>query len=57
MGSDEKFFAVKEKGATHCINYSKENLRDRVLEITDGAGADIIMDSVGGDLFKQCLRR
>ncbi len=57
MGSDEKIELVKTKGAAHCINYNKENLRDRLMELTGGAGADIIMDSVGGDIFKHCLRR
>jgi NADPH2:quinone reductase len=57
-GSDEKLAAVKEKfGADHVLNYaSGKPLKDQVKELTGGAGADVIYDAVGGDLFEQSLR-
>jgi NADPH2:quinone reductase len=56
VGSDEKAAIVKEYGATHVINYSKESIKDRVKELTGGNGADVIYDAVGGDAFDQSLR-
>ena len=38
------------------INYEKENLKARIKELTDGAGADVVYDPVGGDLAEQALR-
>jgi NADPH2:quinone reductase len=51
-GSPSKFELMTELGATHCIDYSTEPLADRVLEITGGRGADLIIESVGGDVLE-----
>jgi NADPH2:quinone reductase len=51
----EKLALAKQYGADHLINYTKENFRDRVKEITGGKGADVIYDPVGGDVFDQSL--
>ncbi len=56
VGSDDKMDVVRGYGAEHVINYSRENVRDRVKELTDGRGADVIYDTVGGDVFDQSLR-
>jgi NADPH2:quinone reductase len=55
-GSDEKLDIARKYGAEHVINYSTESIKDRVKEITDGAGADVVYDPVGGDAFDQALR-
>lgn len=55
-GSDEKLAIAKQYGADALVNYSKEKIRDRVKEITGGAGADVIYDPVGGDAFDESLR-
>ena len=55
-GSKEKIETAKRQGADHVINYTKENFKDRVLELTAGEGADVILDPVGGDVFDQSLR-
>ncbi len=39
-------------GVEHVIDYRSENFKDRVLEITDGNGADVIIDSLGGKALK-----
>jgi NADPH2:quinone reductase len=54
-GSDEKLALVRQHGADHVVNYTK-GFRDRVLELTDGRGADVIYDPVGGDVFDESLR-
>lgn len=55
-GSSEKLAAAKSHGADHLINYTSESIRDRVKEITDGKGLDVLFDPVGGDAFEQSLR-
>jgi len=54
--SDEKCAVTKQLGADESINYSTENLRDRVLELTGGQGADVIFDPVGDKLFEPARR-
>jgi NADPH2:quinone reductase len=54
--SREKLDLAGEYGATDFINYTEENLKDRVKELTGGRGVDVIYDPVGGELFDQCMR-
>jgi len=54
--TDEKLQVAKEHGADELLNYSKEKIRDRVKELTDGKGADVIYDPVGGDAFDEAMR-
>jgi NADPH2:quinone reductase len=54
--SDEKLAAAKQAGADELINYSDGELKDKVKALTDGKGADVIYDPVGGSLFDQCMR-
>lgn len=55
-GSDEKLAVVREMGADHVINYREGGFRSKVLEYTEGRGADVIYDPVGGDVFDESLR-
>ena len=50
-GSDEKCRLAEEYGADTCINYNTEDFTQRVKELTDGKGVDVVMDSVGNDTF------
>lgn len=54
-GADHKLDRAKELGAAETINYSTESITDRVLEMTDGVGADLYIEHVGGDRFMQSL--
>ena len=54
--SAEKLEVCKQYGADHLIDYSSEDIRDRVKEITGGKGADVIYDPVGGDAFDAAMR-
>lgn len=55
-GSDEKLAVAREYGADHLINYTRENIRERVKELTGGHGADVVYDPVGGDATDQAIR-
>ena len=39
------------------IDYKTQSIREVTKEMTNGRGADVICDAVGGDVFKECLRR
>ena len=54
-GSDERLSVVGRYGADHLINYGG-GFRDRVKEVTDGRGADVVFDPVGGDVFDESMR-
>ena len=50
-GSPEKLAVARARGADELIDYTTESVRDRVRELTDGRGADVVYDPVGGDAF------
>lgn len=52
-GSDEKVALALELGADHAINYRRSDFVAEVARITEGAGADLILDSVAGELTAQ----
>jgi len=56
----ERTMAVRAAGADAVIDLSHENLRDSLREqvwaVTDGRGADVILDPLGGEVFAAALR-
>ncbi|HSX86528.1 MAG TPA: NADPH:quinone oxidoreductase family protein [Pseudomonas sp.] len=54
--SAEKLEVAKAAGADELINYSDSSLKDEVKRLTNGQGADVIYDPVGGDLFDAAIR-
>jgi NADPH2:quinone reductase len=54
--SEEKLAVAREKGADHLLLYAREPFRDEVKRITDGRGADVVFDPVGGEIFENSLR-
>lgn len=54
-GSAKKLEALKAYGADHVINVN-DGFRETVKELTDGRGADVIYDPVGGDVFDESVR-
>jgi NADPH:quinone reductase len=54
--SDEKLEVCKQYGADETINYSKEDLKQRLKELTGGKGVDVIYDPVGGEFSEAALR-
>jgi len=51
----EKLAVAAEHGADGLVNYATEKLTERVMALTDGKGADVCFDPVGGDLFDAAL--
>lgn len=54
--SADKLAFARENGADEVINYATEDLKTRIRELTDGQGADVVYDPVGGDFTEQALR-
>ncbi|CAN5422096.1 NADPH:quinone oxidoreductase family protein [soil metagenome] len=54
--SAEKCAVARAAGAHETIGYSTEPLRDRVMELTGGAGVDVVFDPVGDKLFDEAKR-
>jgi NADPH2:quinone reductase len=54
--SEEKLAVAQARGADHLVLYTREPFRDAVKRITDGRGADVVYDPVGGEIFEQSLR-
>jgi NADPH2:quinone reductase len=54
--TDEKLAVCHQHGADALINYSSLDLREAVKTLTDGKGADVIYDPVGGAYTEAALR-
>ena len=54
--SKEKLDLCKQYGADEVINYTVDSLKDKVKEITNGKGVDVIYDPVGGHFSELALR-
>lgn len=57
VGSRAKAAQATELGADHVLVYGgEERLRDGIKRVTEGVGADVVFDPVGGDVTGECLR-
>jgi len=56
VGSPEKAAWLHRQGFAEVIDYGRESFKDRVNELTDGRGADVIFEVIGGEIFEQSLR-
>mgnify|MGYP003683468169 CR=1 FL=1 len=54
--TEEKLELCKQFGADEVINYTTENLKDKVKELTNGKGVDVIYDPIGGHFSELALR-
>ena len=54
--SDEKLAFTRKHGADETINYARDDLKEELRRITDGRGADVIYDPVGGAFTEPALR-
>lgn len=55
VGSEEKAELARANGCDHVILYREESVPERVREITDGRGVDVVYDSVGRDTWEGSL--
>lgn len=55
-GGADKVRVALEAGADDGIDYNAEDFVERVKQLTNGKGADVIYDSVGGDVFEKSLK-
>ena len=55
--SDRKLAFARDAGADETVNYAEQPLKDSVKALTDGKGADVIYDPVGGDLAEQTRKQ
>jgi NADPH:quinone reductase len=54
--NDEKLEVCRQHGASEVINYTSEDLRERIKQFTAGRGVDVIFDPVGGSYSEPALR-
>lgn len=54
--SDEKLLVCKQSGADETINYNTEDLRERIKDITEGKGIDVVYDPVGDKFSEPAVR-
>jgi NADPH:quinone reductase len=52
----DKLAFCRAHGASEAIDYSSEDLKDRIKAITNGNGVNVVYDPVGGPLAEQALR-
>jgi NADPH2:quinone reductase len=54
--TSEKLEVCRQHGADDTINYTTEDLRDRIKQLTAGRGPDVVYDAVGGPYTELALR-
>lgn len=57
VGSDDKVDIVKKLGADATVNYSKEDMKEKVSEVTGGRMADVVYESTNLLDFTYCCSR
>ncbi len=55
VSTEEKAGLARDHGCDHPVIYTEENFVERVDELTDGAGVDVVYDSVGKDTLQGSL--
>jgi NADPH:quinone reductase len=55
-GGPEKCAIAREHGADVTIDHRIDTIHERIKELTEGRGADVVYDPVGGDVFDACLK-
>ncbi|WP_107772262.1 quinone oxidoreductase family protein [Nocardioides sediminis] len=55
VSTDEKAEVARAHGCTHTIVYTREDVAERVRELTDGAGVPVVYDSIGATTFQSSV--
>jgi len=56
-GSEDKLVRVRDLGAHHTVNYRSPEFITRLDEVTSERGFDVVLEVVGGDVFRACHER
>jgi NADPH:quinone reductase-like Zn-dependent oxidoreductase len=54
--SDEKAEFIRDLGVDHVIDYTEEAFDERIWELTDKRGVDVVYNTVGGDTWQKSMR-
>ncbi len=54
-GTDERCARTLELGAIAAINYNQKELVPEVLRLTDSWGVDVVLETIGGDMYYKAL--
>jgi NADPH:quinone reductase-like Zn-dependent oxidoreductase len=54
-GSDEKLERAKCLGADYGIQHHRNDLNVEINKLTDGRGVDVVLDCVGGEIWRKSL--
>ncbi|MGQ4598893.1 zinc-binding dehydrogenase [Nocardia sp. R6R-6] len=54
--SEERSAYCRQVGADDVIDYTTSEVKQSIRELTGGRGADVVFDTVGGDVFSACAR-
>ncbi|WP_134684714.1 quinone oxidoreductase family protein [Brevibacillus migulae] len=55
VGSENKIAIAKEAGADRVICHAKEDFAEKVMELTEGEGANVILDSISGQVSEKSI--
>ncbi|MER5437638.1 quinone oxidoreductase [Streptomyces sp. NPDC002790] len=55
VSTEEKAAVAREHGCDHTILYRRENVPERVRELTDGEGVPLVLDSIGKDTVEASM--
>jgi len=55
-GSDDKLELLRRLGAVHTVNYRRGSLESELRAATEGAGVDVALELIGGEVYRQSLR-
>jgi NADPH2:quinone reductase len=56
VSNESKADFVRQLGADEIIRYDQQDPVERVMDLTRGRGADVVFDTLGGDVFDQCIQ-
>ena len=54
--TDDKLMVCERSGADELINYTTQDLRAAISQITNDKGVDVVCDPVGGEITERALR-
>ena len=56
VGADEKIPKARALGADDVINHTKEDIPQRIKDLTGGSGVDLVIEHIGPEVWEACIR-